>query len=179
VANAVLDPAPTRDDARAASWARWFHQLYAVVQNIFTGATFTNPTLAGAVTLPGSGVSFGSDWGGAWTPALTGGGAMTVSVTATYEASYYRIGGVVYFKYYAQVSFGGTAASFFGLTLPVAHAGATSSAVTCYLSANNTAWTPGFAYCAGASGSAFVSPQNNANFALGAQYVMLSGFYRG
>jgi hypothetical protein len=185
MANAVLDPAPSRDDLRASSWGRWFNQLYAVVQNIFSGATFTNPTLTGTVTasggsvyLPSVNIAVGNNWGDAWTPAFTGGGSMTVALANRFETVSYRMGALTFVKVYAQLTLGGTASNLITLPLPSTNFG-NNSLLNAWISpANSSSWVPAFCYANAGSTTLAILPQQYVNYALGTLYVVVSGFYQ-
>lgn len=137
--------------------------------------------VAGSVSVNGitvatpANITLGSGWT-TWSPTVTGWVSMTVSGLSVVDAQYLRIGPIVYFKFQASMTLGGTASSQVFVTLPISMAGAISC-FTAYIK-QAAGWLVAYGYADPSGNLLKFFPDGEANWALGTAWVWGEGFYR-
>jgi hypothetical protein len=132
-------------------------------------------TVAGLTLTTPASLTIGSGWL-SWTPTITGWSLMTISGLTINDAQYIRLGPFVFFKLWFQCTLGGTASNQIFVSVPVNLAGILSF-IPCTIKQSG-GYSPAWMYVDPSGQLIKVLLPNEVNFALGAVYVLASGFYR-
>ena len=139
------------------------YPIYITANSLLIAAT-TLTTFQGPAN-----IVFGGNWQ-SYTPTAAGSGSMTISNVTVYAATYLRIGPILFFRVYLNLTTGGTASNIITISVPIA------STVPASMIGVGYAWTPIFAYVTGTSLSC--TAPNGGNWGLGSNTIIVSGSYQ-
>lgn len=141
--------------------------------------SFTVPTTFSAATTFAAPnlITIGTGWA-TWAPIVAAAGSMTIAGLTVNSAEYLRFGPLCFFKLYATMTLGGTAANMVGFSLPIPVAGGVVNTAPAQFFQTATKWAPAYCVLDYASNAARVSPPNEVNFQLGQAIFLIEGFFR-
>jgi hypothetical protein len=116
----------------------------------------------------------------AWTPTITGSGAMTVASTTITNATYIRIGPLVWFELEFGTTLGGTLNQYVSATLPftAASIGGRTALSGDFSYTDSSHWQPGYVVINnGATTVAIVVPNGGSFTTSGVTYFAVSGIF--